>query len=496
MDAVSPSTATVSTSEPAMIPPFPVGGPNAAAQQLQSLKFTTNQLEREITFRDAEITRLRKADVNSRAAFARRSLGLDTLVVLAEWILRRWSSSTVNVNSHLEGEDDSAAPAASSACLDIAPGLHVTEAAGDVAAGQQGRASPRFGPPKIAVRGTLKSVQAANQTGSVLPPLARQQTPRHGFSGTSMAEQRITLESSSSDEASSEASAGSHTTTSSLSFGPPKIAVRGTLKSVQAANQTGSVQASLRGAAHSPPARPQTPRHGFSGTSMAEQRITLESSSSDEVGSEASAGSHSTMSSLSLSSDDAPSTSSARSPHTALNGHRPALKASGAAVRFTAAGKSAPSSSACAAQLARGPAGGSTRLPSACLATVSATIQQRPSSSARASTTRPAHIRAHMQSGTHSRTRASKAATLSPPKATVASVLQSAFATWQATAQQQRHQGLLRQAELLRKARLAQAWSQMARDRQLVRGCFQSWQDQAARQKEADSVLLAQAVTG
>ena len=50
----------------------------------------------------------------------------DTLVVLAEWILRRWSSSTVNVNSHLEGEDDSAAPAASSACLDIAPGLHVT----------------------------------------------------------------------------------------------------------------------------------------------------------------------------------------------------------------------------------------------------------------------------------------------------------------------------------------------------------------------------------
>ena len=101
-----------------------------------------------------------------------------------------------------------------------------------------------------------------------------------------------------------------------------------------------------------------------------------------------------------------------------------------------------------------------------------------------------------MQSGTHSHTRASKAATLSPPKATVASVLQSAFATWQATAQQQRHQGLLRQAELLRKARLAQAWSQMARDRQLVRGCFQSWQDQAARQKEADSVLLAQAVTG
>ena len=59
-----------------------------------------------------------------------------------------------------------------------------------------------------------------------------------------MAEQRITLESSSSDEASSEASAGSHTTTSSLSFGPPKIAVRGTLKSVQAANQTGSVQVS------------------------------------------------------------------------------------------------------------------------------------------------------------------------------------------------------------------------------------------------------------
>ena len=256
------------------------------------------------------------------------------------------------------------------------------------------------------------------------------------------------------------------------------------------------LQASLRGAVHSPRARPQTLRHGFSGTSMAEQRITLESSSSDEAGSEASAGSHSTMSSLSLSSDDAPSTSSARSPHTALNGHRPALKASGAAVRFTAAGKSAPSSSACAAQLARGPAGGSTRLPSACLATVSATIQQRPSSSARASTTRPAHIRAHMQSGTHSHTRASKAATLSPPKATVASVLQSAFATWQATAQQQRHQGLLRQAELLRKARLAQAWSQMARDRQLVRGCFQSWQDQAARQKEADSVLLAQAVTG
>jgi len=34
------------------------------------------QLEREITFRDAEITRLRKADVNSRVAFARRSLGL------------------------------------------------------------------------------------------------------------------------------------------------------------------------------------------------------------------------------------------------------------------------------------------------------------------------------------------------------------------------------------------------------------------------------------
>jgi len=59
-----------------------------------------------------------------------------------------------------------------------------------------------------------------------------------------MAEQRITLESSSSDEAGSEASAGSHTTTSSLSFGPPKIAVRGTLKSVQAANQTGSVQVS------------------------------------------------------------------------------------------------------------------------------------------------------------------------------------------------------------------------------------------------------------
>ena len=47
--------------------------------------------------------------------------------------------------------------------------VHMTaEAAGDVAAGQQGRASPRFGPPKIAVRGTLKSVQAANQTGSVL----------------------------------------------------------------------------------------------------------------------------------------------------------------------------------------------------------------------------------------------------------------------------------------------------------------------------------------
>jgi len=45
-------------------------------------------------------------------------------------------------------------------------------------------------------------------------------------------------------EAGSEASAGSHTTTSSLSFGPPKIAVRGTLKSVQAANQTGSVQVS------------------------------------------------------------------------------------------------------------------------------------------------------------------------------------------------------------------------------------------------------------
>jgi len=46
--------------------------------------------------------------------------------------------------------------------------VHMTaEAAGGVAAGQQGRASPRFGPPKIAVRGTLKSVQAANQTGSV-----------------------------------------------------------------------------------------------------------------------------------------------------------------------------------------------------------------------------------------------------------------------------------------------------------------------------------------
>ena len=47
-------------------------------------------------------------------------------MVLAEWILRQWSSSNVNLQGHLEGEHDSTAPAASSGCLHDAPGLHAS----------------------------------------------------------------------------------------------------------------------------------------------------------------------------------------------------------------------------------------------------------------------------------------------------------------------------------------------------------------------------------